>query len=208
MIMKNPEIAIIDANTLSSIGLQSLIEKMMPQAIVRKFNSFERFICDTPDMYFHYFISSQILVEHSAFFVERKSKTIVLTSGRITMPYISNFHTLNICVDEEMMIRALLRLQQSAHAGGQHLPHEMRQSKPEAACKSWTEPNGLSAREIEVLVLIVRGKANKEIAEELNISITTVISHRKNIMEKLNIKSVSGLTIYAVMNGYIEADRI
>ena len=54
----------------------------------------------------------------------------------------------------------------------------------------------------------MRGMANKEIAEELNISITTVISHRKNIMEKLNIKSVSGLTIYAVMNGYIEADRI
>lgn len=207
--MKNlPEIAIINANTLSSIGLQSLIEKMMPQAIVRKFNSFESFICDTPDMYFHYFISSQILIEHSSFFVERKNKTIVLTTGRITMPYISNFHTLNICVDEEMMIRSLLRLQQSAHAGGQHLPHEMQQDKPAAASKNWTEPNGLSAREVEVLVLIVRGMANKEIAEELNISITTVISHRKNIMEKLNIKSVSGLTIYAVMNGYIEADRI
>lgn len=206
--MKNPEIAIIDANTLSCIGLQSLIEKMMPQAIVRKFSSFESFIRDTPDMYFHYFISSQILIEHSAFFVERKNKTIVLTSGRITMPYISNFHTLNICVDEEMMIRSLLRLQQSAHAGGQHLPQEMQQNKPETASKSWTEPNGLSAREVEVLVLIVRGMANKEIAEELNISITTVISHRKNIMEKLNIRSVSGLTIYAVMNGYIEADRI
>ena len=57
----------------------------------------------------------------------------------------------------------------------------------------------LSAREIEVLVLI---------ADKLNISLTTVITHRKNITEKLGIKSVSGLTIYAVMNGYIEADRI
>lgn len=207
--MKNlPEIAIIDANTLSSIGLQSLIERMMPQAIVRKFNSFERFVCDTPDMYFHYFISSQILIEHSSFFVARKHKTIVLTYGRLTMPSVANFHTLNICLDEEMMIRSLLRLQQSAHAGGQHLPPDMQKKKSEVHSRSWTEPNGLSAREIEVLVLIVRGMANKEIAEELNISITTVISHRKNIMEKLNIKSVSGLTIYAVMNGYIEADRI
>ena len=51
-------------------------------------------------------------------------------------------------------------------------------------------------------------KINKEIADKLNISLTTVITHRKNITEKLGIKSVSGLTIYAVMNGYIEADRI
>lgn len=203
-----PEIAIIDANTLSSIGLQNLIEKMMPEAVVRKFNSFESFVCDTPDMYFHYFISSQILVEHSAFFVERKHKTIVLTYGRITMPYIANFHTLNICLDEKMMIRALLRLQQSAHAGGLHLPPKMRKMMAPPHPQNWSEPNGLTSREIEVLVCIVRGMANKEIAEELNISITTVISHRKNIMEKLNIKSVSGLTIYAVMNGYIEADRI
>ena len=49
---------------------------------------------------------------------------------------------------------------------------------------------------------------SKEIAEKLSISLTTVISHRKNITEKLGIKSVAGLTIYAVMNGYIEADSI
>ena len=66
----------------------------------------------------------------------------------------------------------------------------------------------LSSREIEVLVLITKGLINKEIADKLNISLTTVITHRKNITEKLGIKSVSGLTIYAVMNGYIEADRI
>ena len=66
----------------------------------------------------------------------------------------------------------------------------------------------LSAREIEVLILITKGLINKEIADKLNISLTTVISHRKNITEKLGIKSVSGLTVYAVMNGYIEADKI
>ena len=49
----------------------------------------------------------------------------------------------------------------------------------------------------------------KEFAnQKLNISLTTVISHRKNITEKLGIKSVPGLTIYAVMNGYVEADSI
>ena len=68
--------------------------------------------------------------------------------------------------------------------------------------------DGLSEREKEVIVEVVKGYSNKEIAEKLNISLTTVISHRKNITEKLGIKSVSGLTIYAVMNGYIEADSI
>ena len=66
----------------------------------------------------------------------------------------------------------------------------------------------LSPREIEVLVLLTKGCINKEIAERLNISLTTVISHRKNITEKLGIKSVSALAIYAVMHGYVEADRV
>ena len=61
---------------------------------------------------------------------------------------------------------------------------------------------------LNVLVLITKGFTNKEIADKLNISLTTVISHRKNITEKLGIKSVPGLTIYAVMNGYVEADSI
>ena len=68
--------------------------------------------------------------------------------------------------------------------------------------------NDLSMREIEVLSLVARGFINKEIADKLNISLTTVITHRKNIIEKLGIKSVSGLTIYAVMRGYVEADSI
>ncbi len=67
-----------------------------------------------------------------------------------------------------------------------------------------TTGHELSAREIEVLVLITKGLINKEIADKLNIGLTTVITHRKNITEKLGIKSVSGLTIYAVMNGYVE----
>ena len=66
----------------------------------------------------------------------------------------------------------------------------------------------LSAREIEVLVLITKGLINKEIADRLNIGLATVITHRKNIMEKLGIKSVSALTIYAVMNGYVDVDSI
>lgn len=90
----SPEIAIIDANTLTCMGLRGLIERMMPMATVRTFNSFEQLVRDTPDMYFHYFISAQTLLEHSAFFIERKEKTIVLTNGTAGTPQTSHFHTL------------------------------------------------------------------------------------------------------------------
>jgi len=59
-----------------------------------------------------------------------------------------------------------------------------------------------------VLQLIVKGITNKEIADKLNISLNTVLTHRKNITGKLGIKTVSGLTYYAIMNGFISADDI
>lgn len=61
----------------------------------------------------------------------------------------------------------------------------------------------LSAREREVLRELAGGKTNKEIADTLCISINTVITHRKNISGKLGIHGVSGLSLYAVMNGVI-----
>lgn len=60
----------------------------------------------------------------------------------------------------------------------------------------------LTNREIEILKLIVQGHMNKEMAEKLNISLNTVLSHRKNIISKTGIKTVSGLTFYAISNGY------
>jgi DNA-binding NarL/FixJ family response regulator len=66
----------------------------------------------------------------------------------------------------------------------------------------------LSGREIDVLKLLATGLANKEIADQLNISIHTVISHRKNISQKTGIKSVSGLTIYAVTQKLISIDKL
>ena len=65
----------------------------------------------------------------------------------------------------------------------------------------------LSDRETEVLQLLVTGLANKEIADKLNISTYTVITHRKNISMKTGIKSVSGLTLYAVVKGIISVDH-
>lgn len=61
----------------------------------------------------------------------------------------------------------------------------------------------LSDREIEVLRLLVKGLSQKEIADQLNVSVHTIISHRKNISEKTGIKSIAGLTIFALTHKYI-----
>ena len=66
----------------------------------------------------------------------------------------------------------------------------------------------LSSREKDVLIQVVRGLSNKEIADVLCISIHTVISHRKNIMTKLNIHSTAGLTIYAIVNRLIDINSV
>lgn len=62
----------------------------------------------------------------------------------------------------------------------------------------------LTKRETAVLVQLAQGKTNKEIADALNVSVHTVISHRKNITRKTGIKSVAGLTVYAMLNNLID----
>ena len=189
------EIAIVDSNTLSSIGLQTLLEEIIPMVTIRVFHSFGELVDDTPDMYAHYFVSAQIYFEHTSFFRERHPRAIVLAGGE-NLPQLAGVPTLNIYQDEKALVKSILQMHERGHHKGCNHPH--------------IPPieHELSAREIEVLVLITKGLINKEIAEKLNISLTTVISHRKNITEKLGIKSVPGLTIYAVMNGYVEADSI
>ena len=70
------------------------------------------------------------------------------------------------------------------------------------------EQESLSQREKEIIVCVVKGMINKEIADQLNISIHTVITHRRNISRKLQIHSPSGLTIYAIVNKLVELNEI
>jgi DNA-binding NarL/FixJ family response regulator len=63
----------------------------------------------------------------------------------------------------------------------------------------------LTSRETEVLQLIAEGRANKESALELNISVKTIEKHRQNLMDKLNIHDTASLTRYAIASGIIES---
>lgn len=74
--------------------------------------------------------------------------------------------------------------------------------------KEKNESSGISKRENDVVRCIALGMTNKEIADNLYISTHTVIAHRKNITKKLGIKTVSGLTVYAILNNLVELEEI
>jgi DNA-binding NarL/FixJ family response regulator len=141
----------------------------------------------------------EIVLSERAFFMERHRRTIVLTTTQQETTQMTDFHCLYINQSEQQLLHTLLQLQQHGHSDGRNLPPEM---------KAERERQVLTRREIEVMVLVVQGYINKEIADKLNISLSTVITHRKNIMEKLGLKSVSALTIFAVTHGYVDVDKV
>ena len=85
---------------------------------------------------------------------------------------------------------------------------KLRESLDSRQDNSETEEYDLSAREKEILVCVAKGMLNKEIADDCNLSIHTVITHRKNITRKTGIKTVAGLTVYALLNNLIDSSSI
>jgi DNA-binding NarL/FixJ family response regulator len=193
-----PKIAIIDPNTLAVLGLKQLLLNMMPIVTVDTFGTLAELEANDADGYAHYFVSLDIVLANRAYFAERRRKTIVLTLSLSDSTQPSEFHTLCINQPEPQLIRQLLVLEQHAHGQGQHLP-----PTPQVL-----QQKILSDREIEVMVLIVQGYINKQIADRLNIALSTVVTHRKNIMDKLGLRSVSALTIYAVTHNYVDINSI
>lgn len=196
--MERPLIAIIDPNTLSGIGLKQLLQTVMPIITVDCYGSMAELSANHPERYVHYFVAMNVVLANRSFFIENKRKTIVLTLSMDSSSQLADFPSLCINVPEKQLVRSLLALVQHAHGKGQHLP----------PMPKMLERKILSDRELEVMSLIVQGFINKEIAEKLNISLATVVTHRKNIMDKLGMKSVSALTIYAVTHGYVDINKI
>ena len=191
-----PKIAIVDPNTLAAIGLKGVLQNVMPIMTVDSFGTFAELEMNHPEEYVHFFVAMTIVLDNRDFFLNYRRRTIVLTTSVESM--MDGFHCLCINVPEKQLIRSLLSLQQSAHAHGRNLP-----PMPKVL-----QQKVLSDREFEVMNLIVQGFINKEIAEQLNIALSTVVTHRRNIMEKLGVKSVSALTIYAVIHGYVDISKI
>ena len=198
-----PKFAIVVRNTLEGLGLSSIIDKMVPGVEVYIFNRLEDLQESQDAPYIHYFISSQILLEKADFFLSsnRIHRTIILTHGENLAYLPRQVYQLNVSLPEGELVKEVLKM---AAKGHQHITDPQKMC-PEDKAKSSME---LTAREKEVLSLVVKGYINKEIADCLHVSLTTVISHRKNLVDKLNIRSVSGLTIYAVTHGLVNIEDI
>lgn len=132
-------------------------------------------------------------------------------------PSDSNATLLNeVLMDIYMMEEELLthcRLEDTLFAESvASLEEEVRQhpARPDedADSQDGTSAGELSEREKEVIVEVVKGLSNKEIAENMFISVNTVMTHRRNISRKLQIHSPAGLTIYAIVNGLVKLDDV
>lgn len=190
-----PTFAVISQNVPAGLGLKTLLQGLFPMAEVTAFTSFESFEESGPGRYVHFFADMTVFLHNRAFFEAHRHKTILLGHG--VADSFPDMHQIDIYTSEEQLMSDILKLRHSAHRPEHHLPHTVRPNT-----------STLSSREAEVLTLIARGLMNKEIAEELHIGMTTVITHRRNIMEKLGIKSVAGLTLYAAALGYVDTDTL
>lgn len=187
-----PRIAVIDRNTLAAVGLKSLIRTMAPSIEIDIFGTVADLQAKEKQsvFYLHYFAAQDVVTANSDFFHSRQRKTIVMATSQETPTILDSFHFLHVNVDEESLIAEIQTMMKSNH------------------CVHQAEPAKLSVREIEVLTLIVKGYINKEIADRLNLSLSTIITHRRNITEKLNRKSVGALTVYAVTHGLVTMEEI
>lgn len=178
--MSNLRIIISSHDTLVALGLKILLsENFAIEAHIAPISYFSGLnYTAEPDFFF---IDSMVLINNISFFLPRKSKTIVFTNEDHA---IDDIITINSRLSVDDIVNSL-------------------QSILNQSSKEGTNSEALSTREIEVLRLIASGKINKEIAQVLNISVNTVLTHRKNLTAKLGIKSVSGLSFYAMMNGIV-----
>ena len=183
MMKETRRIALIGLAALEAIGIRSIVRECS-DFMVEAFGNFADFM-PLADSYEAYVADSGTFVANLDFFMPRRQNTIVTGISVMSLKNSSGGpliigHDADEA-DIEVTVKKLLGSLQTGE----------------------TVPGELSFREREVLRLIAAGRINKEIADELCISVNTVISHRKNISSKLGIKSASGLSLYAVMNGII-----
>lgn len=221
--MPHFEIAIVDSNILAAMGLQQILADMIPGLEVQVFTSFDELQAADQGQFVHYFVASRIYFEHASFFREGKHRAIVLVNGDLQ---VAGVPTLNVCQSEAALVKALLAVHRQGHPHGAPMPphpHGAPMSSHPHAAHGAGHPSslgahrpgppssgtsGLSSREVEVAILLAKGLINKEIADRLHISITTVITHRKNIMEKLRARSLADIIIYVVMNGLVDVGEL
>ena len=187
-------IAVIEPSQIICEGLSNILMKLKRSFYIYRFNDLEEFKNSSSKEGFNVAIVNPSLIHNRLpDFIKLKNNQpgifwIALVYSFYDEEILQKFDdTISITASMEQITNKIMQINQATDKSTQ---------------------DDLSDREIEVLTQMVKGFANKEIADMLNISIHTVISHRKNITEKTGIKSLSGLTIYAITKKIIPLDYL
>lgn len=196
--MPQMQMVIIMENSLSAMALRSILVDITPASVeVVSYGSLAEYLEYRGEAQAaHYFVSASTIFHNSDFFRPLARRTILFVEGEASTFVQSGFRTIDITASEQHIVRSLLEIHRAGHPHGNH--HAPDSDKPQL----------LSARECDVLALVVKGHINKEIADRLNISLATVVFHRNNISEKLQTRSIGRLTIYAVLNNIVSLTDI
>ena len=193
----NPCFAIIDRNTLTSTSLRGMLWEIYDHVEIHIYKTMEEMIRDSNRHFVHFFVSTEILFNNADEFETLKDQTTVLAEGRNEAIEKAGFRLLDCTVSEKELRDRLMESEL-----------ERRWYMTDETARKRRIADRLSDREKEVLVLIVKGLINKEIAEQLSISVPTAIFHRNNICDKLKTRSIGKLTVYAVLSGLIDISDI
>lgn len=182
MTHRQPDVLIIDNDSIRAIGLRRLLKDHHNARVTTcrvKETDPEKIASSSL-----IFISPEALLAAPDIFMPRRQSVILISSAH------SSLTSIDPTAPADIIIESLADIVNNLNSDNLTLPAK------------------LTPRETDVLRLVAKGYINKEIADELNISFNTVLTHRRNISSKLGIKSTSGLGVYAIMNGLINAPGI
>lgn len=175
-----PRIFVYHSSYLIAKGIEATADKFGTVTLCTEITS-DTFAKDDFD---YYIIDAELYACATSFFLPRRYRTLLITHHHPSAHLSESSPSLPIDTSQTEIYTALKSLTASYD-------------------ESPDSHEALSSREVQVLRLLAGGNSFKEIAETLCISVNTVTTHRKNISTKLGIRSVSGLTVYAMMNGIL-----
>lgn len=195
MSRKRTRLAVILGDVLRILGLKVVLKAVNPTATIDSFGTLDEYRATGHEEYDILYVEDSIIALNSEYFRGKRYHLIPILTGinpaEISSNNIQGTTFIHTGWDYQTLEAALLD------------SFETNQIILDS-----TSDKGLSSREVDVLKEVARGLTNKEIADTLNISMNTVMTHRKNITAKLNIKTVSGLTFYALMNNLVSGNEV